>query len=303
MSYSRIPSTLAFSLLTLLLPFSATAFQDPCRQVHRNLDREIDYIKQLQKQDMQACLQASGVDSDECLNLKDQQAQELLGLRNRRTRILAACPRYFAFRVISAPASVTNDYFNDYCNRGCVKYPSHCKKPDYYVKHPPYQPGYPPKIVPPTRGGGAGEVKTAQKPVSGGAGASAFKENKQEVPRTGGSRQDSQQSTRHAADRDASSARGDVAQNTRVSHNHDSGGNSGSSHSAGTPSHSSSAPSGSTSSGSTSSGSANSGSSHSGSSGSSNSGSSSSPAQSSNSGSSATAASASPPSSGASHPK
>src|SRR5262249_35737403 len=152
----------------------------PCRQVHRNLDREIDYIKQLQKQDMQACLQASGIDSDECLNLKDRQSQELLGLRNRRTRILAACPRYFSFGAISTPASVTNDYFNHYCNSECLRYPSKCKKPDYNVKHPPYQPGYPPKIVPPIKGGGTDEVKTAQKPVSGGAAASAFKGNKQE---------------------------------------------------------------------------------------------------------------------------
>ena len=299
MSYSRIPSAFAFSLFTLLLPFSANAFQDPCRQVHRNLDHEIDYTKQLQKQDMQACLQASGVDSDECRNLKDQQAQELLDLRNRRTRILAACPRYFAFGVTSGLASVTNDYFNDYCNRGCVKHPANCKKHEYYVKHPPYQPGYPPRSLPPTRAGGAGEIKTAQKPVPGGAGASAFKGNKQEVPKSSGSRQNTQLSTRHAPDRDASSAHSDAAQNAHASHSHDSGGgNSGSPHSGGTASHSNST-SGSSSSPS---GSATAGSSHSASSGSGSSSSSSS-AQSSNSASSASSASASPSSTGASHPK
>src|SRR5207245_2589187 len=110
MNYSKIPSFIAFSLLVVLLPSSAAARQYPCKQMHRDLDQEIDEAKQLQKQDMQACRQASGENSLECRNLKDVQAQDLRILRDRRRLMLAACPGYVRLGPGSLPSSSTHDF-------------------------------------------------------------------------------------------------------------------------------------------------------------------------------------------------
>jgi len=65
----------SFFFLTLLLPLSASPApraSDPCKQLHRDLDRQIDDAKAQQKDDRQQCEDSYGGGSDECSTLKDQ---------------------------------------------------------------------------------------------------------------------------------------------------------------------------------------------------------------------------------------
>src|SRR5258708_11785562 len=78
--------------LALLFPFYANAAPgNSCRQLQRDLDRQIDDLKESQKSDLEDCRETSGRNSNECRLLQDRQNQELSGTRADRAGRVAAC--------------------------------------------------------------------------------------------------------------------------------------------------------------------------------------------------------------------
>src|SRR5258708_3253165 len=151
---------------------------DPCKQMHRDLDRQIDGVKAQQKDARDQCADSYGESSDECRTLKDQQEQNLRTMRDDRKGRLAGC-NVSTVRVLSStPLALGNTFDFRGENRGnCVEYPYvNCQPQEYYVHpkhhhhhHHPHQP--PP---PPPGPGGAGKVASGDtgKPAKSGQGPS-----------------------------------------------------------------------------------------------------------------------------------
>src|SRR5262245_20048595 len=95
MNHSRVSSLVVKFSLLVLLPLSASAApKDPCKQMQRDLDQQIDDLKAWQQLDLEGCNQISGRNSDECRRLKDQHAHDLRAYRDNRTTQMASCRGY-----------------------------------------------------------------------------------------------------------------------------------------------------------------------------------------------------------------
>jgi hypothetical protein len=137
MNRLRMFSSMMACSLALLFPFYANAAPgNPCRQLQRDLDRQIDDLKESQKSDLQDCRQTSGPGAADCRLLQDRQSQELGGRRAERAGRVAACRGHSTPALISSSAQSTSGISDSYfANRGnCVEYPYiNCKPPDYHV--------------------------------------------------------------------------------------------------------------------------------------------------------------------------
>ncbi len=245
-------SIAVFSFLALLLPLSASPAprtSDPCKQMHRELDRQIDDVKAQQREELNQCENSNSGNSDVCRDLKDQQQQALRAMRDDRRGRVAGCNGGTVLVLSATPLAGSNNFYD--LNRGnCFEYPYvNCQQQDYYahVKHHPHHhpPHHPPAPAPAPGPGGAGTLAAGDKgkPASG---------NKQEPS---GHKPGTDISTTKSTGAPGSSSP-DHAHN-RGGSGGGSGSYSGSSRSAdnGSSSHSGSSYSGSSSSGSSSSGS------------------------------------------------
>ncbi|HYL93955.1 MAG TPA: hypothetical protein VEW69_12460 [Alphaproteobacteria bacterium] len=117
-------SVVITSFAAFMLPLSATvapADGDPCKQMHRALDLQIDNTKAKQEDELQECRENSGKDSDTCVSLRDQQKQYLQSLRANRKGRLAACQGSPALAATSTLDSYNYDTY--YQNRGNCEAP------------------------------------------------------------------------------------------------------------------------------------------------------------------------------------
>src|SRR5262245_12904631 len=96
-----------FALTASLAANATPRTANPCKQMKRDLDREIDDLKADQLFELDQCAQASGADSGACLSLKSQQQQELNDRRNDRARRVAECNR-LSRNGIPFPVDVTD---------------------------------------------------------------------------------------------------------------------------------------------------------------------------------------------------
>src|SRR5258708_31343793 len=134
MNRLRMFSPVMACSLALLLPFYANAAPgNSCRQLQRDLDRQIDDLTESQKSDLEDCRETSGRNSNECQLLQYQQNQELSGTRADRAGRVAACRGHAAPATpLSSPPSrsgFSETYFPN--RRHCVQYPHvNCKPPD-----------------------------------------------------------------------------------------------------------------------------------------------------------------------------
>jgi hypothetical protein len=163
----------ALFAVTYALPASAWPRSgNPCKQMQRDLDRQVDDLKSRQKDELRQCERTSGRASIACLSRKDQQQEELRGMRDYRTRQVAGCRSLGRGATPFPPVTVggvnlagdTDDlyyqsrsYCDEYHHMNC--YPSrhhhdHDKYPHKHYKHGD----------PPPRGGGAGVKATKNDP-------------------------------------------------------------------------------------------------------------------------------------------
>src|SRR5260221_6176008 len=148
--------------LVFMLPLSARSAprsDDPCKQLHRDLDRQIDDVKAEQEDARDQCEDTYGKNSSECRSLADQQKQDLKSLRDSRKQRISGCTsNTFSEPFLASDGFAffdlfpyENNYYNPYYN-SYYDSDDDSKHHHHHHHHPPHHPPPPP----PHRGGGGG---------------------------------------------------------------------------------------------------------------------------------------------------
>lgn len=116
------------ALPTLLSARPAPRAVDPCKQLQRNLDWQIDDAKDRQKDDLENCQLNHGRNSDECRGLKEQQKQELRDLRADRSGQMTGCKNGVVWNTRTGLAQETHDQY-------AAQYNQYAQENDYYKHH------------------------------------------------------------------------------------------------------------------------------------------------------------------------
>ena len=101
---------------------------DPCKQLQRGLDQQVDDAKDRQQDDLANCRLAHGRKSDECRGLKQQQKQELRDLRADRAGQMTGCKNGLIWNTRTGLPEATND-------RYAAQNDQYAQENDYYKHH------------------------------------------------------------------------------------------------------------------------------------------------------------------------
>jgi len=149
-AYSLVASSLLLSA-PLTLNAREPKTPNPCRELEKELDDQVNTLHQRQDAELAQCRQSNGKNADVCRAMKNDQKLDLQALRGQRQDEMDRCHGPLS-RVINFPTQRQNESCDTYDrNRdryryGQGKYPPH-KEPPYTEppKHPPVghnPPGY-----------------------------------------------------------------------------------------------------------------------------------------------------------------
>ena len=147
--------SLVASSLLLMAPLTLNAREpqslNPCRDLERDLDDQVNTLHQRQDIELAQCRKTNGKDAQVCRAMKEYNRLELQSLRDQRRNELDRC-RGPLSRVRSVPAHRQNESCDTYDRNHDHDRYARDKYPEPPYKQPPYkEPPYkePPKYNPP----------------------------------------------------------------------------------------------------------------------------------------------------------